>query len=144
MSEITKTKFSANQLLFKEIVLGTLIYVLVLGLFNDYTNIVFAKSFSYIIYVSIVLEVLTYLVMIGKHKIVTWLKDKPGKAYRALMFFTIWLLLFLSKFIFIWTIDLIFRKYVYVKGFFGILIVVICVTIIHKLFDYIFIKLGDD
>ena len=37
---------NSHQLLFQEIFIGTLIYAVVLGFFNDYTNIVSAKSFS--------------------------------------------------------------------------------------------------
>ena len=40
--------FTARQLLFKELFVGTLIYAVVLGFFDDYTSIVEARSFSYV------------------------------------------------------------------------------------------------
>lgn len=136
--------FNSRQLLFKEIFVGTLIYAVVLGLFNDYTSIVYARSFSTIFYASIVLEILTYLAFMLKGKIVAWLIHKEGLIYRILMFFFVWLVMFLSKFVFIWVIDMIFGNNININGFFGILAIALTVTIIHKLADKIFISFGDN
>ncbi len=134
--------FTSSQLLFQEIFIGTLIYVAVLGLINDYTSIVYAKSFSTIFFASIVLEILTYLAFKLKGQIIAWLKGRQGAVYRILMLFCVWLVMFLSKFVFIWVLDLMFGSYINIHGFFGILAIVLCVTIIHKLAYYIFKKLG--
>ena len=58
------------------------------------------------------------------------------------MFFCVWLVMFLSKFVFIAVLDLLFSEYIYVHGFFGILFVVLSVTILHKLANYMFQKLA--
>lgn len=134
--------FTSKQLLFKELFVGTLIYVTVLGFFNDYTSLVEAKSFSTLFLASIILEVLTYLTLLLKNRIMSRLKDKPGTGYRALMFFGIWLVLFLSKFVFIWAIDAVFGNAMNINGFFGVLWVALSVTVIHKLADKIFMSLG--
>ncbi len=136
--------FNAKQLLFQEMFIGTLIYAVVLAFFNDYTAIVDARSFSTIFFASIVLEVLTYLAFLIKGRIVAWLINREGAIYRALMFFCVWLVMFLSKFVFIWAIDSIFGNYISINGFFGILFVVLCVTIIHKLAYLVFKRLGDN
>lgn len=122
---------------------GTLIYSVVLGFFNDYTNIVTARSFSTIFYAAAVLQALTYLAFMLKGSIVTWLKDRSGLAYKILMFFCVWLVMFLSKFVFIWTVDMIFGNNINIYGFFGILYIVLCVTITHKLADKVFAGLGE-
>lgn len=136
-------KFSSKQLIFQELFIGTLIYVTVLGLFNDYTNIVVAKSFSTIIFASIALEILTYLAFQLKSIIVRFFNDRSSLVYRILMFFNVWLVMFLSKFVFIWVLDLIFGSYININGFFGILVVVLSVTILHKLAIYIYRQLGE-
>lgn len=135
--------FNQKQLLFKELFVGTLIYCVVLGFFNDYTAIVSAKSFSTIFMASIVLEILTYIAFIIKSHLVETLKHRKGAIYKVLLFFSVWLVLFLSKFVFIWIIDRLFGSYITIHGFFGILFVVLSVTIIHKLADITFKKLGD-
>lgn len=60
------------------------------------------------------------------------------------MFFCVWLVMFLSKFVFVGALNYIFGDNVNVYGFFGILTIVICVTIVHKLADLTFIRLGDE
>ena len=52
--------------------------------------------------------------------------------------------MFLSKFVFIGVLDLLFSDYIYVHGFFGILFVVLSVTILHKLANYTFQKLAGE
>ena len=142
--ESKKSVFNSKQLLFKELFVGTLIYAVVLGFFNDYTSIVYAKSFSTIFYSAVILELLTYLVFLLKDKIIIWLKGRQGAIYKILMFFCVWLVMFLSKFVFIWVIDVIFGNNINIYGFFGILLIVLCVTIIHKLANKVFIKLGNN
>ncbi len=136
--------FNSKQIIFKEIFIGTLIYAVVLGFFNDYTSIVHAKSFSTIFYAAIVLEILTFFAFMLKNKIIYFLKHREGLIYTILMFFFVWLVMFLSKFIFIWVIDVVFQDNINIYGFFGILFIVLCVTITHKLADSVFRKLGDD
>ncbi len=131
-----------QQLVFQELFVGTLIYVVVLGLLSDYTSIVYAQSFSTILYASAVLEVLTYLAFLLKGDIVRWLRHRPGVAYRVLMLFCVWLVMFLSKFVFIAVLNAVFGEYITVYGFFGILLVVALVTIIHRLAFVVHKKLG--
>jgi hypothetical protein len=138
-----KDVFNSRQILFKEVFVGTLIYAVVLGFFNDYTSIVDAKSFSTIFYAAAVLETLTYCAFLLKDKIIALLNNRQELIYRILLFFCVWLVMFLSKFVFIWVIDLIFGNNINILGFFGILLIVLCVTIIHKLAEKGFIGLGD-
>lgn len=135
-------KFQAlnnRQLLFKDLFVGTLIYAVVLGFLNDYTNIVDAKSFSTIFFAAAVLETLTIFMFIIKNRVLLTLRDKN----RALIALCIWLIMFSSKFIFLWVIDAVFVGSININGFFGILAVIIATTLIHKLAEKSFIILGD-
>ena len=136
-------KFNDKQLLFKEIVVGTLIYAAVLSFFDDYTHVVEATSFSTIFLASFVLELLTCGAFALKSSVIKRLKGREGSHYKAAMFFCVWLIMFLSKFVFIWVVDLIFGSNISIHGFFGILLIVLTVTAVHKLADVIFVKLGD-
>jgi hypothetical protein len=51
--------------------------------------------------------------------------------------------MFISKFVFVGVIDLIFGNDININGFFGILIVVVSVTVVHRLAEFIFIRLGE-
>ena len=134
--------FTAPQLLFKELFVGTLIYAVVLGFFDDYTSIVEARSFSYIFMAAIVLEVLTCGAFVVKNAIVRNLRHRESRMSTALMAFGVWFVMFSSKFVFIWAIDVVFGDDVNINGFFGIFIVALVVTVMHRLADWVFIRLG--
>ncbi len=135
--------FNARQLAFKELVVGTLIYAAVLSFFDDYSSIVTATSFSTIFLAAAVLELLTWGAFLLKGSIVRHFKGHPHPSRKVIMAFGVWLVLFLSKFVFIWVVDFLFGSNIDIHGFFGILIIVACVTIAHRLADRIFVRLGD-
>lgn len=132
--------FSAQQLLFKELFVGTLIYAVVLGFFDDYTSIVEARSFSFVFLAAIVLEVLTCGAFAVKDAIVTQLRRRDARP--AAVAFGVWFVMFSSKFVFIWVIDLVFGDDVDINGFFGIFAVALVVTVVHRLADQVFARLG--
>lgn len=135
---------SQKQLYFKELFVGTLIYAVVLGFFNDYTSVVYAKSFSTIFLASMVLEALTFGVFTLKNHIIHISKGHQGLQSKLVVAFSIWFILFSSKFVFIWVIDVLFGDNMNINGFFGILWVVLSVTLIHKLAEYVFVQLGEN
>lgn len=139
---VSRSVYNSRQLIFQELFIGTLIYVSVLGFFNDYTSIVEAKSFSTLFFAGLILEILTYLAFQLKTRVIKWLKNRQGMLYRFLMFFSVWLIMFLSKFVFIWALDTVFGGYISIKGFFGILLVVLSVTVVHRLAYLVFNTLG--
>ncbi len=132
----------SKQKIYREIILGILLYSVVLGFFNDYTNILHTGTYSVTFAVAIVMEMLTYLTFLLKDLIVGWFKDKEGKIYRYAMFFSVWLVLFLSKFVFLEVIAIVFRSEVKIKGFVGLLIIVICLTAAEKIVNLIDKRLG--
>jgi hypothetical protein len=138
-----KDRFTKRQLAFKELFVGTLIYVCVLGFLSEYTGIVHAESFSYLFSASFVLEVLTFLTLLAKKRVFSRFNEKPGFAHKMSVLFVTWLILFLSKFVFIGIIDLLFAGTVTIYGFLNVFVVVLIVTLAHKLADYIFVQLGD-
>lgn len=123
---------------------GTLIYAVALGFFNDYTSIVRADSFSTIFAAAIVLQILTYYTFKLKGWLLGRLRGREGALYGFLRFFCLWLIMFSSKFVFVWVVDLIFGDAINIYGFFGILAVVASVTIAGKLADLVFAKLGEN
>ncbi len=132
----------SKQKIYREIILGILLYSVVLGFFNDYTNILHTGTYSVTFAVAIVMEMLTYLTFLLKDLIVDRFKDKEGKIYRYAMFFSVWLVLFLSKFVFLEVIAIVFRSEVKIKGFVGLLIIVICLTAAEKIVNLIDKRLG--
>jgi hypothetical protein len=136
-----QAQFSEKQLVFKELFVGTLLYAVVLGFFNDYTSYVTATSFSTVFFAAFVLECLTYGAFLLKKKLVGYFQEKTGKRISVFTIFSVWFVLFISKFVFIWAVDVIFGDAINIIGFFGIVFIMLSVTIAHKLADLLFQKL---
>ena len=132
---------NSKQKLFQDMMLGVLIYAVVLGFFNDYTNILYTKSYSTTFAVAVVMQLLTYATFMLKDLVVLRFKQKENSNKFALGF-CIWLIIFLSKFVFLKVIDIIFGKYVEISGFIGIMLIIVCVTIVQKLVGLTYKKLG--
>lgn len=139
----TQDNFSKKQIIFREMVLGTLVYAVVLGFFNDYTDILVTKSFSTTFLAAFVLQILTYLTLRLKKKVASKFKNRTGHWNKFAMIMSVWLILFFSKFVFLAVIDYIFGQAVEISGFVGLLAMIITMTVVKELIDYIFIKLGD-
>lgn len=138
-----KSKSNKKQELFLSMALGVLLYSVVLGFFNDYTTILHTTSYSVTFLLAIVMQILTYLTFAVKDIAKTWFKSKDTKVYKFALVFTVWLILFLSKFVFLWVISLVFREQVHISGFVGLLFIVAILTILQQLFELAYYKLAD-
>ena len=121
---------------------GTLIYAAVLGFFNDYTDILSTSSYSITFALAVVMQLLTYLTFRLKDSVAAWFRAKSTKAAKAGMVLGVWLVMFLSKFIFLAVIGFLFAADVYISGFVGLLVVILTMTIVQKCADLIYKKLA--
>jgi len=133
---------NTRQKTYREIILGILLYSVVLGFFNDYTNILHTDSYSVTFAVAIVMELLTYVTFLFKDRVILWFKKKEGSTYKYGMILSVWLILFISKFIFLEVIAIVFRQQVKISGFIGLLLIVACLTIAQKVVELVDQKLG--
>ena len=133
---------SSKQQLFFDMVLGTLVYAVVLGFFEDYTDILNTWSYSITFFVAIVMQILTYMTFWLKSLVVKYFKGKEGRLYKAALVFGVWLILFLSKFVFLAVIDFIFGSAVEISGFFGLMLIIIVMTVSKQLIDLAYARLA--
>lgn len=138
-----KSQLNTKQLVFQELFIGMLIFITTLGMLSEYTNIVQIDSFSFVLLSAFVLELLTFATLWLKKQILEGMKRKFGVGRRLLKLLSVWPILFFSKFVFIWVLDLLFRDNIHINGFFGVLLVVALVTAIQVLVYYVFRRLGD-
>ena len=138
-----KTGLNNKQEIFRNMVVGILLYSVVLGFFNDYTNILHTGTYSVTFVLAIVMQILTYLTFMAKDRVIDWFNSREKHKNRIWLIFSVWLVIFLSKFVFLWVIEFIFRSTVEISGFFGLLIIVVILTIAQKILEMIYNKLGD-
>ncbi len=137
-----KSSITPAQRTYLDIALGTLIYAVVLGFCNDYTNLVEARSFSTIFFASIVLSSLTYGTLRLKDGVIRATGKNSTKPRPVLTIVGVWLILFLSKFVFLWAIEFVFSGAIIIRGFFGIFFIAALVTALQKGAETLFKKLG--
>ncbi len=135
---------NSKQRLYRKMILGILLYSVVLGFFNDYTDILQTRSYSVTFSVAVVMQLLTYLTFALKDVVVQWFRRLGGPRHKVGIVISVWLIMFLSKFIFLGVISVIFRDAVHISGFFGLMLIIVSMTIAQKLVDLVDDKLADD
>lgn len=125
MSEVNK-----NKEFFSKMLIGTLIYAVVIGFFNDYTDFISTKSYSTTFLVSVVMQILTYCTFKLKSRVVAHFKPQEKK---LLMILGVWSIMFSSKFVFLAVLDKIFGSNIEVSGFVGLILIIATFTISQKL-----------
>lgn len=126
-----------KQSVFHTMLTGTLLYSVVIGFFNDYTNILSTRSYSITFALAIVLQLLTFATFYIKGLMVKRSRKFSGARAKFALVFGVWIVLFLSKFVFLWAIGVIFKDSVELTGFINIFVVVLTMTLAQKLIDYI-------
>ena len=122
---------------------GILLYSVVLGFFNDYTTILHTGTYSVTFAVAVVMQVLTYLTFMAKDRVVHWFRRKKGLKYKYGLVFSVWLVMFLSKFIFLAVIDFLFSD-VEISGFVGLIVIIVTMTLAQTAVEWTYQKLGRD
>lgn len=131
-----------KQVLFQDMMLGTLLYSVVLGFFNDYTEILQTRSYSVTFTLAIVMQILTLLTFQLKDLVVERLKKRNLPKQKLILGLSVWLIVFLSKFVFLWVISVLFSEDVYLSGFIGLMIIIVCLSVSQKIVEIVYGKLG--
>lgn len=106
------------QALFVRYILAVLIDLVVLNLFDEYSEKVEIDSFTISLFAAILLQLLLKLTLLLEQRVAAWFKARPGTIWKVARFLTAWLILFGSKFVILEAIDIAFGDSV---RFFGLL-----------------------
>ena len=127
--------YSDRQRLFLLYFVGALVDLVVLGLFDQYSDKVFVDSFSTMLLASVVLQLLLKATIAVEHKVAAYFKAKSGGFIEFMRFFCAWLVLFGSKFVILEALSFAFGDSVKFEGVLhGIvwLIVVVLTMVIRR------------
>lgn len=122
--------------------LDTMLYLVVLGFFSEYTSGVTIDSFSTIFFASLVLYGLTYVTFGLKRRVGVWFTRRPAGPNRIAHGLCIWAILFFSKFIFLEALDLVFGDAVNFRSFVWLMAVMVVVVVLGRLMDFIYSSLA--
>jgi len=118
-----------RQRLFVLFFTGTLIDLVILGLFAEYSDNVHVDSFSTMLLAAVVLQALLKLTIAIEHRVLALFKGKAGTAWTSLKFFVAWLILFGSKFVILEALTLVFGDSVRFEGLWHGIIWLIAVAV---------------
>ena len=126
-----------RQRLFVLFFVGTLIDLVVLGLFAEYSNKVHVDTFTTTLLAAIVLQILLKATIAAEHRVLARFKGKEGAAWKTAKYFTAWVILFGSKFVILEALSFAFGDKVrfegVLHGLVWVIIVVVTMVIIEEL-----------
>ena len=138
--------YSDRQRLFLLYFVGALVDLVVLGLFDQYSEKVFVDSFSTMVLASVVLQLLLKATIAVEHKVAAYFNAKSGGFNRFMRFFCAWLVLFGSKFVILEALSFAFGDSVkfegVLHGIVWLIIVVLTMVFVEEIVARIYRRLA--
>jgi hypothetical protein len=138
--------YSDRQRLFILYFTGTLIDLVVLGLFAEYSDKVYVSTFTTALLAAIVLQILLKLTIAAEHRVLAKFTGKVGAAWKAAKYFVAWLILFGSKFVILEALTFVFGHDVHFEGVLHgivwLIIVVVTMVVAEELVVRLYRKLA--
>jgi hypothetical protein len=107
---------SDRQRLFLYYFTATLTDLVVLGLFDEYSDNVAVDGFGIMLLAAVLLQILLKATIAVEHRVAHYFNSKPGGFMRFMRFFCAWLVLFGSKFVILEALTFAFGDRVMFEG----------------------------
>jgi hypothetical protein len=137
---LTITKW---QLVYVGWTLTLLAYIVVLNLWVEFNSSVVIDSFVISVATAAVLLVLLVVILGLEHRVKHWFAQREGRVYRVLGTVSTLLILFLSKFVILEVIDIVFGEHVDLGHFLDVLVLVLLLIVAQKVMVLIWDAIGD-
>jgi hypothetical protein len=120
-----------------------LVFIVVLELFVQYLPKVITESFTVSIFTAVILKLLIDGISWLEHRAQGWVSRREGSGWRALGLVVTFLILFLSKFVVLEVIDIIFGDRVSLGGFMDVALLVVTLILVRGLVTLCYYRLGE-
>ena len=131
-----------RQMIFFSWTKDVLIYVVVLNLFVEYVEQIVIDSFTISILTAILLKALLDVILGLEHRVAHFFEARPGNLSKFMRIMSTWLILFLSKFLILEAVDLVFGEHVELGKFVHVLSLVIALMVAREVVQRIYVALG--
>jgi len=138
---VSVMQYSDRQRLFLRYYTGVLIDLVVLCLFNEYSDKVWVSSFTIALLAAILLQILLKVTIAVEHRVAEYFNSKPGKFMRFMRFFCAWLILFGSKFVILEALSFAFGESVRFEGALHGLVWLIIVVVVMLLAEELMVRI---
>ena len=138
----TTATINRNQYQFIWWMTDILIYIIILNLFVEYVDVIIIDSFTISILTSLVLKALLTLILRLEHNVAAYFSAREGTINRILQIGLTFAILFLSKFVILEAIDIIFGEHVELGGFLPLVALIITMLVAERVMRLIYQRLG--
>ena len=125
---------------FQSWVSDVLVYTVVLNLFVEYSDSVVIDSFTVSVLTAVVLKILLDLLTLAEHHVSHFF----SRIHKVAGFLSMWAVLFLSKFVILEVIDIVFGDDVELGSFLDVVVLVLTLMIVRELVRRAYLALGND
>ena len=119
-----------------------LIYTVVLNLFVEYVEAIQIDSFTISLLTAILLKAMLALIGGFEHRVHHYFEQKEGRGWKVLGVVVTISILFFSKFLILYLVDLVFGDRVDLGHFIEIVVLIISMIVARALADWIYTRLG--
>jgi len=141
-TETEMVRITHAQHVYADWMIAVLVYTVILNLFVEHSSAFVIDSFSISVLTAIVLKALLAVILRFEHRVAGFFKARKGRIYRVLGIISTISILFLSKFIILEVIDIIFREHVEIKGFIPMVALIITLLIGEQIVHRVYGRLG--
>lgn len=120
-----------------------LTYIVILNLFVEYNPKVVIDSFTISILTAILLKILLEIILRFEHRVGEFFESRPGRFSNYLRIASTLIILFLSKFLILEVVDIVFGEHVELGKFIDVIILVIALIATREVVHRIFQSLGE-
>ena len=131
---------SDRQRLFLYYFTATLTDLIVLGLFDEYSDKVTVDGFSIMLLAAVLLQILLKATIEVEHRVAHYFNSKSGGFARFMRFFCAWLVLFGSKFVILEALSFAFGERVKFEGALHGLVWLIIVVVVMLIAEELLVR----
>ena len=147
MSPITSgtegTGVTRGQVVFASWMTDVLVYIVVLNLFIEYVPTVITESFTISIFTAVVLKLLIDAIAGLEHRVRGWFSEREGPIWRGLGVIAVFSILFISKFVVLEIISIIFGDRASLGGFIEVALLVVTMILARRGVTWVYRRLGE-
>jgi hypothetical protein len=133
---------NARQRAFASWATDILLYIVVLNLYVEYSEVKVIESFTISILTAVLLKILLATIMVGKSAVWRWAKARESRSSTLIAIVGVWAIAFFSKFVILEAVNLVFSDYVTFGGFGDVMLLVVCMIVARELVERIYLWLG--
>lgn len=139
----TMKTITYKQQVFLKYLTFTLIDLTVLNFFAEYWDKVTISSFTVSLFIALVLQLLLKMTLKLEHKIAGYFSSHESIKMKVYRIFSTWFILFASKFVMLWVLQLLFGDAIIFSGAYHGVVAFIILVVVILLVENIVVRIYD-